>query len=95
VRRETVRRAEPHGFCLHAHRDLGIAVSGVEADATEPTADDIDVNTSFEKINGGGMSPDMRRDLSLPTAASGLNIGGQMANTLVDPEACQWTPGTG
>src|SRR6202167_3792223 len=89
-------RAQLHRFGLHAHRDLGVAVRRVEADVTEPATDDIDVDTGFEKMDGGRVPPDVRRDAPrIAGAAGGLDAGGQVAHTLVDPKARQRAPGTG
>ena len=62
----------------------------------EPATDDVDVDPGFEKVDGGGVSPDVRGDAPrVAGGAGGLDADSEVSHALVDSEPRQWTPGSG
>ena len=42
---------------LRTESNLGVAISGFQACVAEPSANDVHLDTSFEKMHGSGVSP--------------------------------------
>ena len=60
----------------------------------EPTADDVDIDTGFQQMDRRRVSPHVRRNAPLIASACGLDVDGESAYTLVNPEAREWASGT-
>jgi hypothetical protein len=49
-------------FALHLHIDLDVLAGGCDADVTEPSADHIEFDASWEKMQGGRVTERMGAD---------------------------------
>jgi len=63
-------KIQRHGFGLHAHGDLGVALSCADVDVAEPASDEVDFGTGLEQVNGGRVAPHLRRDAARVTGGA-------------------------
>ena len=54
----------------------------------EPGTDDVDLDASLEKVNGGGVAEDVRADRS--ASARVIKACSMTPHDLVDPKAGKW-----
>src|ERR1022692_301005 len=73
---------------LSSHHQLGVSISRIQADVSEPSTDHVDFDTGFEQMSCGGMPKQMRTDASW-LGTCGIPCGGVAANDFVDPEPRQ------
>ena len=57
---------------------------------SQPTTDDVDVDTRLQEVNRGGASEHMRGDVSVARRRiPGRETGGESTHALVETETCQ------
>jgi hypothetical protein len=69
-----------------SQRQFGIAVGGVQADVTEPSADHVDLDPRFQQMDGSGMPKEVRGDTAW-FSTCGIPIGGVSSDDFVDAKA--------
>ena len=72
-------------------RDLGITIGGIEADMSEPSPDNIDVNACFQQVDSRSVAQGMGKKTAGPFLQSAALQRGRVSfYDFVNSESCQW-----